>query len=372
MTTRLLFATPDLFGPIGGIARISRATTLALHQWAEERGATLEVLALRDDARTSPDRRFLPDGGGRYRGFGGDRVALSARVASFGWGPGRRVTLFGHVNLAAAGLGQPLWALQALVAHGIEIWSAFPPLRLDRRLALARQDAIWPISRYTADRVLAAHRVREGRVTVVPNGLDPTFRPPAPEAMTPLSRRTPRLLTACSLARGFEYKGVDVTIKALARLPGSMRPTLDVVGDGEDRDRLEGLSRSLGLDGRVRFMGRLGDEELRELYASATAFVLPSTHEGFGLVFVEAMAFSLPVITVSAGAAPEVVEDGVTGLVVPPRDPAALAGAIGALVRDPGLAETLGRAGERRVRERYTFATYRQTLGAALDALLGR
>ncbi len=365
---RLLFATPDLFGPIGGIARISRATALAMASWARARGGHLEVLALCDEVGTAPDPTYAPPEVVSYRAFGGDRRGLGLAVAKAGWRPGHAGTVFGHVNLAVTGLLQPPWARQALVAHGIEIWDPFPRRRLDRVAALRRQQAIWAISRYTASRVEASHRVPAHRVRVIPNGLDPEWRPHSGDVR--LAASPPRLLAVCSLARGFEYKGIDVAIEALAALDAGQRPLLDVVGDGEDRARLERLARTLGVSEHVVFHGRVDDAALTRLYASAYAFVLPSTREGFGLVFVEAMAHALPVITVSAGAAPEVVEDGVTGRVVPPSDPRALAGAIAALTSAPELALTMGHAGAERARALYTFPSYEARIHAALDALV--
>jgi glycosyltransferase involved in cell wall biosynthesis len=90
-------------------------------------------------------------------------------------------------------------------------------------------------------------------------------------------------------------------------------------------------------------------ERLAEEYVNATVFCLPSVQEGFGIVFLEAMAAELPVVACRIAAVPEVVQDGVTGLLVPPRDPAALAGEIERLIADPELARRLGRDGRRRV-----------------------
>lgn len=365
---QLVFATPDLFGPIGGIARISRATALAMASWARARGGRVEVLALCDDPGTAPDPAYAPPDVVSYRAFGRDRRSLALAVVKAGWSPGHAGTVFGHVNLAVTGLLQPPWARQALVAHGIEIWDPFPPRRLDRIAALRRQHAIWAISRYTAARVEAAHGVAPHRVRVIPNGLDPEWRPPAGDVV--LAASPPRLLAVCSLARGFEYKGIDVAIDALAVMDPAERPSLDVVGDGEDRGRLERLAVERGVHEHVVFHGRVDDASLGRLYGAAQAFVLPSTREGFGLVFVEAMAHGLPVITVAAGAAPEVVEDGVTGRVVPPSNPRALAEAIAALTASPELALAMGRQGAERVRALYTFPTYEARVHAALDALI--
>jgi len=117
------------------------------------------------------------------------------------------------------------------------------------------------------------------------------------------------------------------------------------------------------------FHRRVDDDALSALYAAAGAFVLPSTREGFGLVFIEAMAHGLPILTVSAGAAPEVVQDGVTGRLVAPQAPAALASAISELLGDPKAAFAMGQQGRAAVLERYTFPIYEAHIHTALDAL---
>jgi phosphatidylinositol alpha-1,6-mannosyltransferase len=361
----IAFVTPDLFGPIGGIARISRAMAMAIGHWSEKRGVRLQVHVLHDRDAVI-DQRYLV-GDASIQAFGGDRMGLMRAVATAGWRRQHLATVFGHLHLAVAGLLQPPHVRQALVAHGIEIWDPLPPHRLDRRLALWRQNAVWAISRHTAERVRVAHGLPHDRVRVVPNALDP-FWVYSTEPAKPASPA--RILATSSLARGFEYKGIDATLRALARIPADVRPGFDIVGEGDDRPRLEALAQSLGLATSVVFHGRVDDATLSALYKGATAFVLPSTREGFGLVFIEAMAAGLPIITVDAGAAPEVVRDGETGLVVPPADLDALARAIMRLTSDPALAKRLGDRGFTSARKDHGFDRYRVAVAHALDALV--
>lgn len=116
-------------------------------------------------------------------------------------------------------------------------------------------------------------------------------------------------------------------------------------GDGELRPRLEAEAAALGLSARVRFLGIRADVE--ELLAATDVFVLPSSYEGHPLSVMEAMAAGRPVVATAVGGVPEIVRDGETGLLVPPGDVAALAGAMRRLARDPGLRAALGRAGGR-------------------------
>jgi glycosyltransferase involved in cell wall biosynthesis len=115
----------------------------------------------------------------------------------------------------------------------------------------------------------------------------------------------------------------------------------------------------------------IDDPTLRSLYSDCTAFVLPSSGEGFGLVYLEAMWAGKPVIAARSGAAPEVVEQGKTGLIVEYGDTAALGTAMSRLLSDPAQARALGAEGERKQNERYTFECYSSALAQHLLELCG-
>ena len=150
------------------------------------------------------------------------------------------------------------------------------------------------------------------------------------------------------------YKGVDDLLRALVEIPAVR---LTVVGDGPMRGSWEALAMELGLTGRVRFLGEVEDADLPALYHKAHLFVLPANAraEAFGTVLLEAMAAGLPCITTEVGTGTSwVVQDGVTGLVVPPRNPEALAGAIRQLLTDPDARWRMGRRGQQRARQEFS------------------
>lgn len=145
------------------------------------------------------------------------------------------------------------------------------------------------------------------------------------------------------------YKGLHVLLEAMPRVAADLL----VAGDGPERRRLEAHAASLGISGRVRFLGDVPDEDLPALYRSADVFALPShlRAEAFGLVLAEALASGLPCISTELGTGTSFVNlHGETGLVVPPGDPGALAAAIQALLDDPQLRRRFGEAGRRRAR----------------------
>ena len=190
----------------------------------------------------------------------------------------------------------------------------------------------------------------EARCTPVPIGI----RTELFEAAAPDTRNRPGKPKILFLGRHRHYKGVHVLIEAMANVPDAQ---LLVGGDGPERANYEQAATRLGLSERVTFLGNVPDDELPGLYASADIFALPSINraEAFGIVNLEAMASSLPVITTELSTGTSyIVQHEKTGLVVPPNDPAALAGALNRLVSDPELRQKYGRAGRERLLAEFT------------------
>jgi glycosyltransferase involved in cell wall biosynthesis len=136
---------------------------------------------------------------------------------------------------------------------------------------------------------------------------------------------------------------------------------LVIVGEGPERPKLEDAARRLGIADRVELRGRIPSSELQAAYARARAFVLPAVldargdTEGLGVVLLEAMNHATPVVASRVGGIPDIVEDGVSGLLVPPGDAAALAAALQRVLDSPDLARRLGEAGRRRLHERFSW-----------------
>ncbi len=164
-------------------------------------------------------------------------------------------------------------------------------------------------------------------------------------------------------------KGVRYLLKALQRLRSEVPFHLHIVHHPGSRGAPR-LVQELGLHGRVTFLEQLSTEELVHEYNSAQLLVSPSLYEGFGLPAAEALACGTPVIATSAGALPEIVEDGVSGVIGPPGDSASLAKAIARLIEEPKHCVEMGEAGAGRIRERFswrrtaeeTFALYEEVI----------
>jgi glycosyltransferase involved in cell wall biosynthesis len=152
-------------------------------------------------------------------------------------------------------------------------------------------------------------------------------------------------------------KGGPLLLEAFAAARG-IHPdaTLDIVGDGVERTRLEGRARDLGLDGAVTFHGYLSQEAVARRMEAADMLVLPSFAEGVPVVLMEAMASRIPVIASRVAGVAELVEDGVSGFVVPPADLATLTDRLGALLADPALCARMGERGRAKVEAEFDVA----------------
>jgi phosphatidyl-myo-inositol dimannoside synthase len=218
--------------------------------------------------------------------------------------------------------------------------------RWERRNA-TRADAVLVPSRYSAAIAADAYGVPASRISVVPEAIDLG----AWEARLAGAARRPRAgATVLAVGRTYARKRFPDLLQAAARLRSTL-PNLRVrvVGKGPEWDALARLHAELALEGTVALLGDVTWDQLAEEYVNADCFCLPSVQEGFGIVFLEAMAAGLPVVACRAAAVPEVVRDGETGVLVPPRDPPALADALAGLLRSPDRARALGGAARKRV-----------------------
>jgi len=238
-------------------------------------------------------------------------------------------------------------------------WYSFT--RMQARVA--RRLPLLTVSGAARDEIAREMRVPAGRVAVVPNGVDAElFRP------LPGRRRTPGLIVATASA-DVPLKGLDPLLRAFAILRSRRPAELVVVGRPRPGGPTPRLLEQLGLNGSVRFVGGVPDDELVALYAGAEVAVVPSLYEGFSLPAVEAMACGVPLVATTAGALPEVVGDA--ALLVPPGDACALADKLTALLADPGLRRRLGQRGRERVLGRFTWEAAARATAAAYREAMG-
>jgi phosphatidylinositol alpha-1,6-mannosyltransferase len=174
------------------------------------------------------------------------------------------------------------------------------------------------------------------------------------------------------------YKGHDVILQALPsvlkRVPNLIYV---IVGEGDDRSRIQALAQKLGLGSHVMFTGSVSDSELVAIYRRSDVFALPARTvltsneakgEGFGIVFLEAMAFGKPVIGPNFGAPAEFIRNGENGLLVDPDSVTSIAGALVELLTNPEKGRELGKAGREGVRKSYSYGSFCERLVGLLPS----
>jgi glycosyltransferase involved in cell wall biosynthesis len=239
--------------------------------------------------------------------------------------------------------------------------------RVQLRLLSSRVGRYIAVSSDIALRLTADFGWPSEKISVVYNAVETgrfTGRPqPALRAELTGDDATPLVLTC---ARLDAQKGHDVLLSAAASLPGVV---FAFAGDGPERAQLEARARALGISERVRFLGFRDD--IPELLAACDVFALPSFYEGSSLAVLEAMAASRPVVSCAIGGTDELIEDGLSGLLVPPGDAVALTAAIQQLLSDGELRSRLAQHAHDRVMGRFTPMAMAAAVERVYDGLLG-
>lgn len=275
-------------------------------------------------------------------------------------------------------LGMPF----LIYAHGNEMLHVLRgPETSRQKHALRSAGRVVCVSRYTAALARRAG-VDESRIEVIHPGCDVQHFRPVPATREMRERLLGETAGPVILSVGnlVPRKGHDMVIRAMPVLLGSVpQLTYLIVGDGPCRTDLGELAAALGVREQVRFAGAIPWATLPEMYALGDVFVMPSREdleacdvEGFGLVYLEANACGLPVVGGRSGGIPDAVEHGVTGLLVDPTDPEALAGAILRLVEDPELARRLGHQGLRRARAEFQWSEVADRVQRVIDDMVER
>jgi phosphatidylinositol alpha-1,6-mannosyltransferase len=362
-TRRVLIGLFTELNGTGGVQRVSRHLAAVLTEFAASRHMDCRLLSLND----TPELHRLSVGGKEFVFTGCERskarfTATAMRAA----GRHGKLVLAAHPNLGPVTQAMKTVAprlRKIICTHGVDVWEPLPRLR---RIALRRANVVLAPTQDTANHV-AAQRVDRGKIRVLPWALDPEFEAlSANGAQGKLPHGYPEgrvILTVGRWLANERYKGMDTLITALPRLLTPW-PELQLVavGDGDDRVWLEELAEKTGVNRHVHFLSGLSYAELSACYSACEIFALPSGGEGFGLVYLEAMGRGKPVIGGAHGGAPEVIEDGVTGYLVPHGDAGQLTTSLETLLSDPTLAKKMGERGRQRVEKEFRFNVFAKSL----------
>jgi len=359
---------PDLL-PVGGVQMAGRLTAAVLTHFASERGWPSRILSLND-----PNGMHEAEVGSirfQFEGFERSKRTFSLEALKTAH-KSLRLVVAGHPNLAV-----PAVAMRArnrrfrlvVQSHGIEVWN---PLSRLRRASLLRADCVLAPSRYTAQKLIQIQGVPERNIRVLPWGLDPVFLELTDNAAgLPLPESIPKTRYILAVGRwssAERYKGFETLIQAMpALLRGISDLSLVLVGDGDDRPALEQLASELGVANHVHFVSGLSRAQLVSAYAHADLFALPSSGEGFGLVFLEAMALGKPVVGGNHGGIPDIIEDGVNGFLVPHGNLAQLLEKLKLLLKNEILAHEMGQRGRERVIQNFRFEAFEHGMREIID-----
>jgi len=353
----------------GGVQYAGRLFSKAL----ASRGAKLTVVSVLD---RDADRERLDIADLTLLGAGGDRRKAALLAAKTALSQRFDRVLVMHLNLAPVTLVPGFFrGARALgVIHSLEAWTPLSPLR---RAAVTRvaHEGRWVSVSDHSRRTAISHNPWLEKIDyrVCHLGLLPSEdRAEVGRGVAPSAPTHPFLLVIGRMSRSEGYKGHEELIRAWPRILGS-RPDLSlaIVGEGDDRDRLAALARTLGImahspsDIGVHFLGGVDEATKQSALATAAAFALPARGEGFGLVYLEAMRAGRPVLAGTDDSAKEIVRDHQTGRTIDPRVPDA---GVQGVLDVTGPAHTgWGEAGRRRFEDTFSFEAFAHRLEAAFS-----
>jgi phosphatidylinositol alpha-1,6-mannosyltransferase len=312
---RVLALVTDAFGGHGGIAQYNRDFLSSLAAC----DAISAVIVLPRASATSPGtlpsglRQLHPVRGRLAYALAALWTALTSRPID--------VIFCGHLFMVplAAALAKLLRARLWVQVHGIEGWQALSRLH---RTSVEMAALVTTVSRYTRKRLLEWIGIDSSRVKVLPDTVDPRFQPgPKPGYLIERHAASGKkvIMTVSRLASSERYKGHDRVIRILPRVLLQHPETIYVIGgDGDDRQRLEAFATQFGVTENVRFVGAVLPDELPNYLRLADVFVMPSTGEGFGIVFLEALATGIDVIAGNKDGSLDPLADGQLGQLIDP------------------------------------------------------
>lgn len=369
----------DRLGPVGGAERLAVqiATGLDPERFESHFCASRHDASQRADEGTHRARESLDAAGVRFLG-----VPRETKLDMWKWAALPRYlrresidVLHAHKhgsNVWGAGLGR-LARVPVVVAHE-HSWSfEGRPLRrfLDREVVARGSDAFVAVSRADRDRMISVERVPAESVVFVPNGA-PSRDDDGPVADVRAELGIPAgapLIGSVGFLR--RQKRFDLLIRAIARVSGTVPDVHAVIaGEGDERPALEALIAELGVEDRVKLLGRRLD--VPDVLAALDVAVCSSEFEGSPLSVMEYMEAGLPVVGAAVGGVPDLIEDGVHGRIVPPLDDAALATAIADLLADPDARRRMGEAGHERRRAEFDLSVTVRRFEELYVELLGR
>lgn len=320
----ILVLTLQVFSATGGIEKVCKVVGKSLDELSDEPGgASLKVFSMYDNDN-DVDEKYIPVN--KFRGFGKHKIAFVKGAVLEGRKSG--TVILSHINLLLVGFLIKVLSPKTkliLFAHGIEVWG---PLSRFRKYMLHKCDLILAVSNFTKNKMKECYHLPEEKLKVINNCLDP-FLPPPVNASKNISLLKKYgindtdfvLMTLTRLSSKEKYKGYDHVLYAIEQLKNKY-PGIKylIVGKYDDKEkaRLDTIIKEFSLEAQIIFAGYVPDADLANYYNLADLYVMPSKKEGFGIVFIEALFYGLPVIAGNKDGSVDALCNGELGSLVDP------------------------------------------------------
>ncbi len=361
--SNILFYYLSAFSQSGGIEKFNRCFIKALHEVA---ASTVSVVSVYDDAA---DERYI--GSLSYKGLKKNKSLSVLHVIRNIYK--QDVLILGHINLAVAGvickLLRPSCKL-ILIVHGIEIWKKQTGIK---KKCLDKADHILAVSTYTKNQLVLRNKITPQKITLLSNAVDPYFRLPAtfskPSILLErykLQVDQPVIFTLSRLSSAEQYKGYDKVIAALPEVLKQVPGCKYILGgkyDDIEHKRIAALINQYNVKDNVIVTGYIDEAEVTDHYLLADVFVMPSKHEGFGIVFLEAMACGIPVIGGNQDGTVDALLNGRLGTLVNPDNIQEISSAIVQILK---LGKQNKQELQQKVLQHYSFNRYKERLTNSL------
>ncbi|HUK31269.1 MAG TPA: glycosyltransferase family 4 protein [Candidatus Acidoferrum sp.] len=362
---KVLVLAPPM-GATGGIQNYTKTLVRALEQILGAENVCLRAVHAEPRLNSSGELSFSSGVKARF--------LVASLMKAILWRP--QLVICAHVGIAPVGriirqvMGAPYW----VILYGIEVWGEIGAAKVRALRSAAR---LVTISQFTFNATNSRNNLSGANVSFLPPSFSIKDEQKAPESgFTEPWIGAPLVLTVGRIVASERYKGHDVMLDAwpavLKRVPDAI---YCIVGDGDDRARLAARARDLNVADSVKFEGAVSGEELRGWYHRCRVFAMPAQTnpdlspprgEGFGIVFLEAMAYGKPVVGPNYGAPGEFIRSGEHGLLVNPSDPVEVADALVELLENKEHAEQMGRAARAWVSQEFSEERFRQRLADIL------
>lgn len=367
--TNIIFLTLKVFSATGGIEKVCRVAGKALYEMSFTGPVQTHIMSMHDQTKDADENLYFPTE--IFEGFGAKKsLFVKAAVRK---GAKADVVILSHINLLLVA-----WLIKKispntriyLFAHGIEIWE---PLKGFQKKMIGSIDYFLCVSSYTKDVIEKKHGFEAKSCIVLNNCLDPylpqpqsTLHKPEWLAAMGLPKDTILLFTLTRLASKERYKGYDKVLEALAfikdRYP-TLRYLLGGSYDALEKEFVDATIQRLGLQDTVIITGYIPDADLASYFTMADIYVMPSKKEGFGIVFIEAMNYGLPVIAGNTDGSVDALLNGELGLLVNPQNVNEIKEALEKMITHPEAYQP----DRKKLMEHFSFETYKRKLEGVLE-----